>query len=417
MWNFINYNNDQGNDNAANNNFTLWNILGYAVRRKEKKEKKKDKQNEEEENNEDNNNAKSEKHSDKELVDETVAELVKEPVDETAWDTVNDSADDSEKEKKKEKEKEKEKKKEKEKEKEKKKEKEKEKEKKKEKERKKEIHLSAENRNISPFLSDLSSYADYYPSDEGTNKYNLNINSESLPSNEKREVAFSQGVEVGIEEREVEPEGVIVEDNVGVEKDVLEIDEFGDKNKAGESLEQPQTREKENSVFPLANEWFFDKIKEMLEPTMNQESIGELITNKYNSFNEANSGIFDLIENLLVRTSTQDKMDINKKQKNNYIYHHYNSMDCSNNDDYNFINYSIYCINKELATNVELEATKMMKIYNHAFNNFKKDINFKDDVYKDLVNDCEEFSTLIIVDEKDEKKKKKKEYQNLTSYF
>ncbi|ETW15413.1 hypothetical protein C923_03471 [Plasmodium falciparum UGT5.1] len=161
-----------------------------------------------------------------------------------------------------------------------------------------------------------------------------------------------------------------------------------------------------NSSLPYANEWLFDKIKEILDPSINQESISELLTHKYNSFNEANTGIFDLLENLLVRSGSnnQENMEISKQKKGNYSYNHYNSMDESINEHYNFINYSIHCINKELSANVELEATKMMKIYNHSLNKYKNLINFKDDIYQDLVNEGEEISTLIF----DENKKIKK---------
>eukprot|EP00366_Plasmodium_knowlesi_P001787 XP_002259284.1 hypothetical protein, conserved in Plasmodium species [Plasmodium knowlesi strain H] len=251
--------------------------------------------------------------------------------------------------------------------------------KKKKKKKKKKKHLTSENRDKSPFLSDLSSYADYGTSDEGKGRNDSHItNEDGLEKQKEYDASMSQEEITGEEVTEETP---------------IENEADG----GGHAVEE--------TTSAIANEWFFGKIKEILEPTMNQETISEMITNKYNSFNEANSGIFYLIENLLLRTNTQEKMELNKKQRSSYLYNHYNSMDSSINEHYNFVNYSIYCINKELAANVELEATKMIKIYNYAFSKFKKDINYKDQIFADLVNEADEVSTLIVNEKNNQKKR------------
>ncbi|ANQ08297.1 Uncharacterized protein PCOAH_00026170 [Plasmodium coatneyi] len=361
MWNLINYNygggdatgdgNDEGNapsgnDNATANNYNLWSMLGYEqdnpsveeeasqnsndqkeVQSKEKKKKKK----------------KAVKHFVR-VIDEDGNDVVEKTLGEDINEMDQDSSD-----------------------------------KKKKKKKKKKKHLTSENRDKSPFLSDLSSYADYGTSDEGKGRNESHVtNEDGLDKQQECDASMN------------EEEGTVEEATEEVPSD----NEADGEGQAGQE-----------TASAMANEWFFGKIKEILEPTMNQETISEMITNKYNSFNEANSGIFYLIENLLVRTNTQEKMELNKKQRSSYLYNHYNSMDSSVNEHYNFVNYSIYCINKELAANVELEATKMIKIYHYAFSKFKKDINFKDQIFADLVNEADEVSTLIVNEKNNQKKR------------
>ncbi|SCN60488.1 conserved Plasmodium protein, unknown function [Plasmodium chabaudi adami] len=212
--------------------------------------------------------------------------------------------------------------------------------------------------NKSPFFSDISSYANYYTSG----------------------------------------------DEHGDNKAKTKNDEIVDKENSNESNESNNSEDDENDATPtpdaVSNDWFFSKIKEIIEPNINQETINQLLTNNYNSFSEANTGIYGLIDKVIRTNNSNTNYEnmnlINKQSHHGNIYDHYNSMDVSPNDNYNFINYSIYCINKELSANVEMEAIKMMKIYAHTFNKFKKDINYKDDLYKDLLNEAEEQSTIIL---------------------
>lgn len=299
--------------------------------------------------------------------------------------------------------------------------------------KKKKKNKLKDNIDKSPFLSDISVYADYCTSDDVTDKYSLNENNDQMISSESNRRNYSNDIsekdDLTIQEEkeiiiEKENDLTVQEENditIQEEKELIgekyndmivqEEKELIDEKENDLTVQENKTERMveenyNNSSLPYANEWLFDKIKEILDPSINQESISELLTHKYNSFNEANTGIFDLLENLLVRSGSnnQENMEISKQKKGNYSYNHYNSMDESINEHYNFINYSIHCINKELSANVELEATKMMKIYNHSLNKYKNLINFKDDIYQDLVNEGEEISTLIF----DENKKIKK---------
>ncbi|KNG76293.1 hypothetical protein PFMG_02102 [Plasmodium falciparum IGH-CR14] len=299
--------------------------------------------------------------------------------------------------------------------------------------KKKKKNKLKDNIDKSPFLSDISAYADYCTSDDVTDKYSLNENNDQMISSESNRRNYSNDIsekdDLTIQEEkeiiiEKENDLTVQEENditIQEEKELIgekyndmtvqEEKELIDEKENDLTVQENKTERMveenyNNSSLPYANEWLFDKIKEILDPSINQESISELLTHKYNSFNEANTGIFDLLENLLVRSGSnnQENMEISKQKKGNYSYNHYNSMDESINEHYNFINYSIHCINKELSANVELEATKMMKIYNHSLNKYKNLINFKDDIYQDLVNEGEEISTLIF----DENKKIKK---------
>ncbi|CAA9988306.1 conserved Plasmodium protein, unknown function [Plasmodium knowlesi strain H] len=359
MWNLINYNysgggasgdaNDDGNtpngnNNTTENNYNLWSILGYEKENPSVEEEASQNSNDQKEVQ---SNEKKKKKATKHFVrvlDEDGNDVVNKTPKEDIKEVDADSSD-----------------------------------KKKKKKKKKKKHLTSENRDKSPFLSDLSSYADYGTSDEGKGRNDSHItNEDGLEKQKEYDASMSQEEITGEEVTEETP---------------IENEADG----GGHAVEE--------TTSAIANEWFFGKIKEILEPTMNQETISEMITNKYNSFNEANSGIFYLIENLLLRTNTQEKMELNKKQRSSYLYNHYNSMDSSINEHYNFVNYSIYCINKELAANVELEATKMIKIYNYAFSKFKKDINYKDQIFADLVNEADEVSTLIVNEKNNQKKR------------
>ncbi|EUD67127.1 hypothetical protein C922_02277 [Plasmodium inui San Antonio 1] len=338
-----NGNADSGNGNATGNNYNLWSMLGYEDNPNAEKGASQNSSDQKEVHSEEKKKKKAAKHFVR-VIDEDGNNIV----DKTLGDDINEMDEDSS-------------------------------DKKKMKKKKKKKHLTSENRDKSPFLSDLSSYADYCPSDEGRARNESHVTDEdSLDRQGKCDASMSE-------------EGAPVEESPVDDSSANELDGGGE---AGQE-----------TTTAMANEWFFGKIKEILEPTMNQETISEMITNKYNSFNEANSGIFYLIENLLVRTNTQEKMELNKKQRSNYLYNHYNSMDSSVNEHYNFVNYSIYCINKELAANVELEATKMIKIYHYAFSKFKKDINYKDQIFADLVNEADEVSTLIVNEKNNQKKR------------
>ncbi|CDO65083.1 conserved Plasmodium protein, unknown function [Plasmodium reichenowi] len=366
MWNLINYN----NENDSNANATFWSIFGYE-----------DKPNENitiNENEQKENNLKVEKNIEPELLDDNTKKDIR-------------------------------------------------------RKKKKKKNKLKENIDKSPFLSDISAYADYCTSDDVTDKYSLNENNDQMISSESNRRNYSNDISEKDDLTVQEEKEIIIEKEndltVQEENDITIQEEkelIGEKyNDLTVQEEKELINEKENdltvqenktermveenynnSSLPYANEWLFDKIKEILDPSINQESISELLTHKYNSFNEANTGIFDLLENLLVRSGSnnQENMEISKQKKGNYSYNHYNSMDESINEHYNFINYSIHCINKELSANVELEATKMIKIYNHSLNKYKNLINFKDDIYQDLVNEGEEISTLIF----DENKKIKK---------
>ncbi|KJP90174.1 hypothetical protein AK88_00022 [Plasmodium fragile] len=355
MWNLINYNysggdatgegNDDGNDASGNgndtaNNYNLWSMLGYEDNPGVEEEANQNSNEQEEVQSKEKEKKKAAKHFVR-VIDEDGNDVVNKTLEENINEMDEDSSD---------------------------------KQKKKMKKKKKKKHLTSENRDKSPFLSDLSSYADYGTSDEGRDR------NESHVTNE-------HGLDM-------QPEG---EESLLEEEATGEVPSGSDEDVGDEAGQE--------TASAMANEWFFGKIKEILEPTMNQETISEMITNKYNSFNEANSGIFNLIENLLVRTNTQEQMELSKKQRSSYLYNHYNSMDSSLNEHYNFVNYSIYCINKELAANVELEATKMIKIYNYAFSKFKKDINFKDQLFADLVNEADEVSTLIVNEKNNQKRR------------
>ncbi|CZT98941.1 hypothetical protein PFHG_01898 [Plasmodium falciparum HB3] len=366
MWNLINYN----NENDSNANATFWSIFGYE-----------DKPNENisiNENEQKENNLKVEKNIEPELLDENTNKDIR-------------------------------------------------------RKKKKKKNKLKDNIDKSPFLSDISAYADYCTSDDVTDKYSLNENNDQMISSESNRRNYSNDIsekdDLTIQEEkeiiiEKENDLTVQEENditIQEEKELIgekyndmtvqEEKELIDEKENDLTVQENKTERMveenyNNSSLPYANEWLFDKIKEILDPSINQESISELLTHKYNSFNEANTGIFDLLENLLVRSGSnnQENMEISKQKKGNYSYNHYNSMDESINEHYNFINYSIHCINKELSANVELEATKMMKIYNHSLNKYKNLINFKDDIYQDLVNEGEEISTLIF----DENKKIKK---------
>ncbi|SOV80210.1 conserved Plasmodium protein, unknown function [Plasmodium reichenowi] len=366
MWNLINYN----NENDSNANATFWSIFGYE-----------DKPNENitiNENEQKENNLKVEKNIEPELLDDNTKKDIR-------------------------------------------------------RKKKKKKNKLKDNIDKSPFLSDISAYADYCTSDDVTDKYSLNENNDQMISSESNRRNYSNDISEKDDLTVQEEKEIIIEKEndltVQEENDITIQEEkelIGEKyNDLTVQEEKKLINEKENdltvqenktermveenynnSSLPYANEWLFDKIKEILDPSINQESISELLTHKYNSFNEANTGIFDLLENLLVRSGSnnQENMEISKQKKGNYSYNHYNSMDESINEHYNFINYSIHCINKELSANVELEATKMIKIYNHSLNKYKNLINFKDDIYQDLVNEGEEISTLIF----DENKKIKK---------
>ncbi|SOV78132.1 conserved Plasmodium protein, unknown function [Plasmodium sp. gorilla clade G3] len=374
MWNLINYN----NENDANANTTFWSIFGYEDKPNENITINESEQKE--------NNLKVENNIEPESLDDNTNKDIR----------------------------------------------------RKKKKKKKKLK---DNIDKSPFLSDISAYADYCTSDDVTDKYSLNENNDQMISSESNRRNYSNNIsekdDLTIQEEkeligEKENDLTVQEEKelIGEKENDLTVQEekelIGEKeNDLTEQEENEQIGEKENdlnvqenktegmveenynnSSLPYANEWLFDKIKEILDPSINQESISELLTHKYNSFNEANTGIFDLLENLLVRSGSnnQENMEISKQRKGNYSYNHYNSMDESINEHYNFINYSIHCINKELSANVELEATKMMKIYNQSLNKYKNHINFKDDIYQDLVNEGEEISTLIF----DENKKIKK---------
>ncbi|CAD2091757.1 conserved Plasmodium protein, unknown function [Plasmodium vinckei brucechwatti] len=221
--------------------------------------------------------------------------------------------------------------------------------------------------NKSPFFSDISSYANYYTSGEE--------NSEDKAKNKNNEIVES-------------------DENDNEHKDSA-------KENSNES-NNSENNETDTTPVPdsLSNDWFFSKIKEIIEPNINQETINQLLTNNYNSFSESNTGLYGLIDKVIRTNNSNNNYEnmniINKQSHHGNIYDHYNSMDVSPNDNYNFINYSIYCINKELSANVEMEAIKMLKIYAHTFNKFKKDINYKDDLYKDLLNEAEEQSTIIL---------------------
>ncbi|SOS79317.1 conserved Plasmodium protein, unknown function [Plasmodium sp. gorilla clade G1] len=366
MWNLINYN----NENDSNANATFWSIFGYE-----------DKPNENisiNENEQKENNLKVEKNIEPELLDDNTNKDIR-------------------------------------------------------RKKKKKKNKLKDNIDKSPFLSDISAYADYCTSDDVTDKYSLNENNDQMISSESNRRNYSNDIsekdDLTIQEEkeiiiEKENDLTVQEENditIQEEKELIgekyndmtvqEEKELIDEKENDLTVQENNTERMveenyNNSSLPYANEWLFDKIKEILDPSINQESISELLTHKYNSFNEANTGIFDLLENLLVRSGSnnQENMEISKQKKGNYSYNHYNSMDESINEHYNFINYSIHCINKELSANVELEATKMMKIYNHSLNKYKNLINFKDDIYQDLVNEGEEISTLIF----DENKKIKK---------
>ncbi|SPJ11010.1 conserved Plasmodium protein, unknown function [Plasmodium sp. DRC-Itaito] len=375
MWNLINYN----NENDSNANATFWSIFGYE-----------DKPNENitiNENEQKENNLKFEKNIEPESFDDITYKDIRK------------------------------------------------------KKKKKKKNKLKDNIDKSPFLSDISAYADYCTSDDVNGKYSLNENNNQMISSESNRRNYSNDISekgdltvqeekelIGEKENDltVQEEKELIgekendltvreekeligekENDLTVQEEKELIDETENDLTVQENKTERMVEENyNNSSLPYANEWLFDKIKEILDPSINQESISELLTHKYNSFNEANTGIFDLLENLLVRSGSnnQENMEISKQKKGNYSYNHYNSMDESINEHYNFINYSIHCINKELSANVELEATKMMKIYNHSLNKYKNHINFKDDIYQDLVNEGEEISTLIF----DENKKIKK---------
>ncbi|CAD2091783.1 conserved Plasmodium protein, unknown function [Plasmodium vinckei lentum] len=221
--------------------------------------------------------------------------------------------------------------------------------------------------NKSPFFSDISSYADYCTSGEE--------NGENKTKNKNDKIGESS-------------------ENDNEHKD--SVKENSNESNNSENDETDATPAPDSA----SNDWFFSKIKEIIEPNINQETINQLLTNNYNSFSEANTGLYGLIDKVIRTNNSNNNYEnmniINKQSHHGNIYDHYNSMDVSPNDNYNFINYSIYCINKELSANVEMEAIKMMKIYAHTFNKFKKDINYKDDLYKDLLNEAEEQSTIIL---------------------
>ncbi|VUZ95948.1 conserved Plasmodium protein, unknown function [Plasmodium vivax] len=389
MWNLINYNysgggatgdgNEDGNDasgngasgngasgnaaggigasgigNAIGNNYNLWSILGYEENPNADKDASQNGSDQKEVRPKEKKKKKAAKHFVR-VIDEDGNDVVDKALGEDINEMDEDPTDKKKKKKKK---------------------------------NKKKKHLTSENRDKSPFLSDLSSYADYSPSDEGRGRKESHVTNEGGLGNQQECDASVSGEEVTEEE--------VIGEEASAEEATAEAPNGNEANGADQAGQ---------GTSAMANEWFFGKIKEILEPTMNQETISEMITNKYNSFNEANSGIFYLIENLLVRTNTQEKMELNKKQRSSYLYNHYNSMDSSVNEHYNFVNYSIYCINKELAANVELEATKMIKIYNYAFTKFKKDINFRDQIFADLVNEADEVSTLIVNEKNSQKKR------------
>ncbi|GAW81048.1 hypothetical protein, conserved [Plasmodium gonderi] len=377
MWNLINYNYTEGNSSGQGKENGNDNDNPNG-------EKENDEKNNEQKSNDENQN---ESQQEKKLGSKHIVRVIDEDgnniVDKTLGDDINEIEDDSADKKKK------------------------------KKNKKTKKHLTSENRDKSPFLSDLSSYADYYTSDDERKKKEFLVTNEDdsfdhqvyeAPSRVKEYNVF---LNTGEDNENVATVDEADYDNPNGDNSArnnLDVDNLTKNNPdGGQSSENQILRQEYTSN--VANEWFFGKIKEMLEPSINQESISEIITNKYNSFNEGNSGIFHLLENLLIRTSTQEKLELNKKQKSTYLYNHYNSMDSSVNDSYNFVNYSIYCINKELAANVELEATKMIKIYNYALNKFKKDINFKDDIYADLENEADEVSTLIINEKNNQKKR------------
>ncbi|WBY57333.1 hypothetical protein Py17XNL_000900245 [Plasmodium yoelii yoelii] len=257
----------------------------------------------------------------------------------------------------------------------------------------KDIFESDNEINKSPFFSDISSYADYCTSDDGNKKKNKN-DKITLPVNKKEGKSNDENFNMinGKTKRDYPNYKNGVKENQN-EYNYSEKEDNHSDNSEQNTTSAPDT---------VPNDWFFSKIKEIIEPNINQETLNQLITNNYNSFSEANTGIYDLIDKI-IRTNnntydnSQNSMSIiNKQSYHGNIYDHYNSMDVSPNDNYNFINYSIYCINKELSANVETEAINMMKIYAHTFNKYKKDINYKDDLYKDLLNEAEEQSTIIL---------------------
>ncbi|VWU51204.1 conserved protein, unknown function [Hepatocystis sp. ex Piliocolobus tephrosceles] len=264
-----------------------------------------------------------------------------------------------------------------------------------------------ENTDQSPFLSDISSYADYYTSDESRiNNYNGTIKEETDVDKEKNhDVCFMEG-EMAQEKKKYDhkeivdkyAEGDVVDknntDDLNVEVEVTEKNiEYNniDCNKQSDGLiENDKTTEAENT----GNDWLFVKIKEIISPTIKQEDITEMIRTKYNSFSDTNLGVFNLLENMIPSYDQDKTSEISKKLSSSFGFNH-NSMEWSKCDIYNLISYAIYCINKELSANIELEAIKMMNIYNRALNNYKKDICFKDDLYNDLVSEGEENFTLI----------------------